>query len=162
VLGSRATLEIATFAAIPAACLAALAWSRRQHSLGGELIAAIAFPGAAAPVLVASGIPLADAAAIWAAWAIGYACSVVAVHRVLARHRKPVAIVDRVLAVGIFAVIAGALVLHAAVPVAGIAAPLAAVALYLVVRPPPAKRMRAVGVALVIASLVAVAMTVAA
>ncbi|MEP6864339.1 MAG: YwiC-like family protein [Deltaproteobacteria bacterium] len=159
--GSQATLEIAGLAAIPAACLATLAWSRRQHTFGGELVAAIAFPGAAAPVLVADGVSVGNAVMIWAAWAVGYACCVVAVHRVLAHRRRPRAQIDRVLALGFASIVVTAVVLHAALPVASIAIPLVVVALYLVVRPPPAKRMRAIGVALVIASCGSLAFLIA-
>jgi len=146
IASSRATLEIAALAAIPGAALVALAWSRRQHTLYGELLAAVAFTGASAPVMVASGVAVCSALAIWAAWAIGYACSVAAVHRVLARHRHPASWIDRVLAIAFASVIACGR--------AVIAAPLALVALALVVKPPRATRMRAVGVALVIASVI--------
>jgi hypothetical protein len=161
-LSSWPTLELAGFAAVPAAGLAALAWSRLQHTLGGELLATIAFPAAAAPVLVATGTPSTTAIAIWIAWTVGYACSVAGVHRVLARHRRAASRIDSVLAVAFAAVVVIAIALHAVIPVATIALPLVAIALYLVVRPPPATRMRTVGVAIVIASCMSVAMLVAA
>ena len=158
---SAATLEVAVVAAVPGACLVALAWSRRQHTLYGELLAAVAFSAAAAPVMVAAGMPIGEAFAIWAAWAIGYACSVAAVHRVLVRHRRPATWVDRALALAFGGGIAAAIADRAAWPFAAIAVPLAAVALALVVKPPRATRMRTVGVILVIASVVADVLLVA-
>ena len=149
------TLEVAALTALPCAALVALAWSRRQHTLYGELLAAIAFSAAAAPVMVASGVATCEALAIWAAWAAGYACSVAAVHRVLARHRHPASWADRALALGFAAMIAGIVAEHHRFAHAAIAVPLAIVALALVVRPPRATRMKAIGVVLVIASLVA-------
>lgn len=158
---SVATLEIAAVAAVPGACLVALAWSRRQHTLYGELLAAIAFSAAAAPVMVAAGVPVGEALAIWAAWALGYASSVAAVHRVLVRHRHPATWIDRALALGFAGGIVTAIADRAVWPFAAVAVPLAVVALALVVKPPRATRMRAVGVILVIASAVADVLLVA-
>lgn len=150
---STTTLEVAAVVAIPCGGLVGLAWSRRQHTLGGELLAAVAFSAAAAPVMVAAGVPVADAAAIWAAWSVGYGCSVAAVHRVLVRHRHPASGVDGALA-GLFAaVVAGSLALGVTLPVALVASPLAIVSLALVVRAPRATRMRAIGFVLLAASL---------
>jgi hypothetical protein len=147
---STATLEIAAIAALPAACLASLAWSRRQHTIGGELLAAVTFPAASAPVIVASGGSIGQALALWAAWSVGYVCSVVAVHRVLVRHRHPASWTDRMLAVLLTAVVIASFV----TPCGAFAAPLVIAASWLVVCPPRATHMRAIGVALVIASLV--------
>ncbi|HEY6033981.1 MAG TPA: hypothetical protein VIV58_06965, partial [Kofleriaceae bacterium] len=158
---SVATLEIAAVAAVPGACLVALAWSRRQHTLYGELLAAIAFSAAAAPVMVAAGVPVGEALAVWAAWALGYASSVAAVHRVLVRHRHPATWIDRALALGFAGGIVTAIADRAVRPFAAVAVPLAVVALALVVKPPRATRMRAVGVILVIASAVADVLLVA-
>jgi hypothetical protein len=133
--------------AVPAAAVVALAWTRAQHSLAGELVAAVALTGAAAPVAVAGGASLAAAFATWAAWTIGFGCSVIAVHRVLARHRREPRVLDRMVAVAL----AGVAVIAALVAVAAV--PLCAIATVLVLRPPPATRLRAIGVALVIASL---------
>ncbi len=152
---SPPTLAIAGLTMVPAGGLVACAWLRREHSLAGELLAAVALPGAAAPVAVASGLNVPHAIAIWCAWSVGYACSVAAVHRVLARHRRPVTVVDRVLFAALVGVIGGTVAIATVAPVALVALPLAAIATILVLRPPAARRLRAVGVALVLASALA-------
>jgi hypothetical protein len=140
--------------ALPAALVIALAWLRFEHSLAGELVAAIALPGAGAAVAVASGLPVMHAAMIWGAWTIGYACSVVAVHRVIARHRAGPAMIDRILIAACAGTTLAGIALAGWTPIAAVVVPLAASATGLVLHPPRANRLRAVGVALVIASIV--------
>ena len=161
-LAPRAVLPIAALAAAPALLLIVLAWRRAEHSLVGELAAAVALPGAAAPVAVAAGVDTCTARLVWVAWAIGYACTVVAVHRVIARHRKPAATwLDRALAAGLVAVVIGAALLARDVRPALLALPLALASAVLVVHPPSARRLRAIGVALVVASLASGSIAVA-
>ncbi len=147
---------VALAVAVPAAAVVALAWTRAQHSLVGELVAVVALTGAAAPVAVAGGASLDTALALWAAWAIGFACTVVAVHRVLARHRAPASWLDGAVAAALAATtLVGTIAGHALAIL-----PLGAIATALVLRPPPATKLRAIGVALVVAALASGALVV--
>ena len=159
-LASRDALGVAAIVALPAAAVVALAWTRAEHSLAGELVAAVALPGAAAPVAVASGVAPTLALAVWLAWAIGYACTVVAVHRVIARHRRPATRIDRIAAIGIATIAVAAAALALSFAPALLAVPLALASAVLVVRPPRATYLRAIGVALVVASLATGALAV--
>ena len=155
-LARHATLAVAGAASIGAIALIALAIVRREHSLAGELVAAIALPGAAAPVAVAAGLAPGVAVSLWLGWAVGFAASVVVVHRVIARHRKPAARIDRVLVAALASTLAFTLASSLVV-----AAPLVLGAFALVNAPPPATRLRLIGVALVAASLAATVLAVA-
>jgi hypothetical protein len=146
---------MAAAAAVPAIAMVALAWTRSEHSLAGELVAAVALPGAAAAVVVASGAAIQTAARLWAAWAVGFACTVIAVHRVIARHRKPATSTDHAIAALLLATAA------ALTATAFVGAPLAAAAFVLALRPPSASHLRAIGVALVVASIASGALAVA-
>lgn len=149
------TVEMAALVA-PAVVLTVIAaWRRAEHSLVGELVAAVALSGASAPVLVASGASLCTASLAWAGWAIGYACTVVAVHRVIARHRSEASWHDGLAAIVLLTLTAGAIVLLARGTPAGLATPLALAGTILVFRPPRATYLRAIGVALVVASVIA-------
>lgn len=154
VLAQRDTLAIAAAVALPAAMSVALAWKKQVHSLLGEAIVACALAGAAAPVAVADGAPIEAALLAWAAWAAGYGCTVIAVHRVIARNKAAASAHDVVAAIAVATVaIAGIVGIATRVPLAAVATPLAAMSAVLVVRPPPARRLRAIGVALVVASV---------
>jgi len=155
-LASPDARALAAVAAVPAVVLVALAWVKSEHSQLGELVAAVALPAAALPVAAAAGVAPRAALEIWIAWAVGYACTVVAVHRVIARHRAAATWVDPVLAIACAAV-AGAGAWLGVLE----AVPLALAASALVIWPPSARRLRAVGVALVIASVAAGAIAVA-
>ena len=152
-LASPAAREMIAIAAIPTIALIALAWRRAEHSLAGELVAAVALSGAGAPVAVAAGASIDAALAVWSVWALGYAASVVAVHQVLAhqrrRGRRPA---DHLVALGL----AGTGVLAASASPAAL--PLVAIAVAVAVVLPPARRLRAIGVALVVASAASAAM----
>ena len=150
-------LAIAGAVAAAAAFVIALAWRRAVHSLGGELAAAFALAGASAPVAIADGATLHAACVAWLAWFAGFACTVVAVHRVIARHREKPA-PGAYLVIALLAAIAAALAYERA---AALALPLALAATVLAVRPPPATRLRAIGVVLVIAALAADAIALA-
>jgi hypothetical protein len=131
------------------------AWKRRVQTVAGETLAATALAAAAMPVAVAGGIAIPNVLAIWAAWSIGYASTVVAVHHVLARHRRPARPADRAWAGGLVVLMLASVALARWQPAALIATPLIAVSAGLVVRPPRATRLRAVGTGFVIASLLA-------
>lgn len=151
------TLRVAGLVAVPASGLVFLAWRRSQHSLAGELVAAVALPAAAAPIAVASNVAPRTALLLWLAWAAGYAASVLAVHRVIARHRARATSVDRMIAVGIGAALAGICIGGREAPLLLGALPLIAVSELLVLWPPRATYLRAIGVALVGASAAAIA-----
>lgn len=162
VLGGSRVVAIAACAAVPALALLGLACRRAQHSITGEVVAALALPGLAAPIAVASGLPSSHAVLVWAAWALGFAASVVAVHRVIARHRASATIVDRV--VGALLVIATAMaaaVVARAASTAAVALPLLVFSTAIVLYPPRATRLRAIGVALVAASCLSVTVAIA-
>lgn len=146
--------------AVPVAVLLRLVWARREHTLAGEVVAAVVLTGAAAPVAAATGVSLATACALWLAWSAGFAATVVAVHRVLARHRRPPSIVDALVVAALALLAAAAALVASRAPgLVGIV-PLAAVSAVLVARPPSARRMRAIGVALTAAAVLAAALVV--
>jgi hypothetical protein len=139
------TLAAAAAVAGPVALVVVLAWRRAERTVAGELIAAIALTGASVPVLVAGGSALGAALALWLSWSVGFGATVLAIHRVIARHKRPAAPIDRVLALGLLATaVAGG---AGAWPGSATAAPLAALAALLVIAPPSAARLRAIGVA---------------
>ncbi|HEX7835944.1 MAG TPA: YwiC-like family protein [Kofleriaceae bacterium] len=148
VLAPTPAIAVAALSLVPVAAVIALAWRRAEHTLLGEVIAAIALTGAGAPVLVASRAAPPRALAIWLGWAAGFAASVVAVHRVMARHKRPASSVDRALAAGLIALAALCIATAARSPASLLAAPLVSFAALLVIAPPPASRLRAVGIAI--------------
>jgi hypothetical protein len=158
-LADRSAIVLAAIAAIPALVLGVLAYRRALHSLSGELLAAVALPAAALPAAVAAGLDAGSAIVLWAAWSAGYSASVLAVHRVIARHRRPRTRTDSLVIVSLSVGCAAALALATAWPLAAVALPLLVVSLGLVTRPPPARQLRAVGFALVAAALVALAIS---
>ncbi|HEY0985744.1 MAG TPA: YwiC-like family protein [Kofleriaceae bacterium] len=148
----RATLLVAALLLVPVAGVLALAWRRREHTLLGELGAAVALTGASAPVLVASGAAPASALVHWAGWALGFGASVVAVHRVIACHKRSIAPIDVAIAV---ALIAAAVVCDATAArslSSMIAAPLVSIAALLAIALPSASRMRAIGIAIAVSA----------
>jgi hypothetical protein len=151
-LASPATREMIAIAAIPILALLVLAWRRAEHSLAGELVAAVALSGASAPVAVASGASIGAACAMWSAWALGYATSVVAVHQVLAHQRRKMRHgTDGLVALGLAAAgVAAARIAPAALPLVAVSVAVAAVL-------PAARHLRAIGVALVVASVASAA-----
>lgn len=159
-LATNVTLVVTACAAIPAFVLVGLASRGSQHARSGELVAAVALPAAAAPVAVASGVAMSSAILVWAAWAIGYGASVIAVHRVIARHRRAATQLDRALAVAGCAVILLACVLATWRPVMSVVLPLLVLATALVMYPPRARHLRAIGIALVAASSASVVIAV--
>jgi hypothetical protein len=156
-----ATLAVAGMAALPALAMLALACTRSERTLVGELVAAVALPGAAAPVAVASGVAVTQALLIWTGWAIGFALVVAAVHRVIACHRRARTRLDDALVAGFAATTLASAGLGFELALAWVPLPLAATAAVLALHPPPATRLRAIGVALVIASLASGAVVIA-
>lgn len=150
VLAPRA-LAAAAIVAVPTGALVGCALRRAEHTLAGELVAAFALTGASVPVLVASGAPLTTSLELWLAWGLGFAASVLAVHRVIARHKRAATRVDTWHAVGLLACALAAA--SGARPLV-LAAPLVALSALLVIAPPSAKRLRAIGVAVALVSLV--------
>lgn len=146
-------LAMAGVVAIPAAITVVLAFRREERSLLGECMAAISLSGASAPVLVASGASWQSGAALWAAWAIGYCSTVIAVHRVIARHKAEATWRDTLALLLLAAVSAVAITLAARSSPIGAAAPLAIASFVLVAKPPKATYLRTIGFVLVGASL---------
>lgn len=161
-LAPIATLAIAAAVSVPASVLLVFACRRQQHSFAGELVAALALPGACAPVAVASGIGAKAAALLWIAWSIGFVASVFGVHRVIARHRRAATIVDRELVVALVVLLICLGALGRSQPLLLTASPLVAVSALLIAHPPRACRLRAVGVVLVIASIASICVASAA
>lgn len=149
----------AAIVAVPTLALVGFAWRRAEHTLAGELIAAIALTGASVPVLVASGASLAFATEVWLAWGLGFGATVLAVHRVIERHRGAADLADLGLAAALvvlaFGAISGWAPLVFATPLVGISA-------VLVIAPPPASRLRAIGVTIAVASIGGSALVLAA
>lgn len=157
-LASRATWLVAALLLAPVGAVIALAGRRSEHTLIGELIAAVALSGAAAPVLVASGAAPAIALRLWLGWALGFGAGVVAVHRVIARHKRPASSVDVAAALALVAVDAVCLAVAARGATTLIAAPLVSLAALLVIVPPAASRLRAIGAAIAVASAASAAL----
>lgn len=151
---------MAAAVALPAGVLIVLAWQRAERSLAGELVAATALAGAAAPVAAAGGARWQDAMLLWAAWSVGYACTVVAVHRVIARHRKRATRIDHAIAAGVIALTLALAITAIDLAHARIAIPLAASSAVLLVVAPAATHLRAIGFALLGASLISLVLVV--
>lgn len=154
------TRILAAALAVPAALLVVLAVKRRQRTLLGELFALVVLAGAAAPVASAAGMPVADTLRVLAGWIVGYGCSVVVVHRVIDRGREPRGAEDVGLAVAFLCIAAVAVVVSGAT-FASTAAPLALSASVVALIAPKPTRLRAIGFAMVGASMLAIVATVA-
>jgi hypothetical protein len=146
-----ASLHAVGILLVPTAVLLAFAWKKRERTFAGELVAAVALSGASAPVAVAAGASLSVAIFVWMTWALGYAWTVVAVHRVIARHRRRAAMIDALAIVGWLAA-ACALVAFGLWP----ALPLAACSIGLLILAPAASHLRTIGFVLVGASSISI------
>src|SRR5690606_12299296 len=93
---------------------------------------------------------------LWAGWSAGFGCTVIAVHRVIARHKRPASRADVVEGLVIAAALVGCAAVALSVPQLATALPLAIVSLVLVFVPPPATRLRTVGYGLAGGTLVAI------
>jgi hypothetical protein len=149
-------VAVAAVVAVPVIAVFALAWRRAEHTCAGELVAAIALTGAAAPVQIAGGAAPRVALAIWLGWSLGFAATVLAVRRVIARNKRRPARSDRIagwtLAPALVVAAVACAAIGARLPGIAIAAPLAALAAVLVIAHPAATRLRAIGVAIVVAA----------
>ena len=148
---SPPAVSAAVIVAVPALVLLAFAWRRAEHTIAGELVAAIALTGASLPVLVASGTPLERAVETWIGFALGFCASVLAVHLVMARNKRTPPKTDRVIAVGVIAALAAGLATGSLV--FSVASPLVVFAAGLGMSPPSAAKLRVIGVAIVIAGV---------
>lgn len=161
VLAPRTAIELVGLVALPAALALILAAQRKIHSLGGELIAAIALVGASAPVLAAAGASRYEAVAWWLVWSAGFATTVIAVRSVVIRHRKR----DlrereaRADAQIVAYILAGLLVV--AIPATAIALPLMFASVLIALISPSAKRLFWVGIGLAIAAAGSAALAIA-
>jgi hypothetical protein len=147
-LAPVATFAFAAAGTFLGLVLIALASRRREHTQVGELTAAATLSGASAIVRVAAGTTPAVAMAWWLGWTAGFAATVVAVHRVLARHKTAASAIDRILAgAGVISTLALAVFARGELA-ALIAAPLVGVSTAIIIAPPRATRLRSVGIAL--------------
>lgn len=133
---------IAAIVAVPALALVGFAWKKREHTLAGELVAVAALTGAAAPVAAAAGAAFETALGLWTVWAVGFATTIVAVHRVLSRRR----------AVDVDAAIVATLAIAA--PLAGACVPLVIASMGVVIALPHPRNLRRIGFIMVGASLI--------
>ena len=126
-----------------------------EHTLYGELIAAVALTGASAIVRAAAGTAPSVVLAWWLGWATGFGATVIAVHRVIARHRRAASQIDRILTLCGLACSAALVATTRNSLVSSVAAPLVACATVIVVAPPRATRLRAVGIGITIVAAIA-------
>jgi hypothetical protein len=147
-LAPPATLVFAGVAGLLAVVLIALASRRHEHTIHGELIAAAALCAVSAIARVAAGASPSLALAWWLGWTAGFSATVIAVHRVLARHKAPISQTDRILgAAGLISTTALAVFSNEQLACL-IAAPLVAASTVIIIAPPRATRLRAVGIAI--------------
>jgi hypothetical protein len=152
---SRDAVAMAGVVAVAATITLALAWRRAAHTLPGEIAAAVALSGAGAPVMVASGASWQAAAVVWAAWSLGYACTVVAVHRVLDAVKRTRSGGDLAIAAALAIIACTAFVAAPRIPAALASAALAAAAAVVAFRLPSPRRLRVIGVAMTLVSVAA-------
>lgn len=90
---TSAILTAAGVAAALSVASVALAWFGREHTLVGELMAALTLSSWCVPVALAGGLAVPVAAAIWAIWTGVFGVATCAVHLVIARStRRPVSL----------------------------------------------------------------------
>jgi hypothetical protein len=147
--------------AVPAALAATLVVviSRRaEHTVVGEVLSALTLSSAALPIALASGASSFAARSCALAFAASFAVGVVCVHGVIANTRRPPAMNSRfagaAAAIGAAALIAwmGSRGIVATAATAAVA-PSSLAGLVLVLRPPPARKLRVVGWTLVAVSI---------
>jgi hypothetical protein len=155
---------IATTVAMALACVAiGAAWLGAERRVTGTLIAAVALSAWCAPVALASGLPTATSYALWLIWFAAFAMSTAAVESVMARSARRSPRSAQVLCVGLAVIANGGLIastrydlLPAAV--ATTLMPMSLAALLIAGKPIPARRMRAIGWAIVALSVVTMAL----
>jgi len=156
-LASPTVLGVAGAALAVGLLTVGAALRRVVHTLGGEMLAATALSGASAPVAVAGGASPRTAVIVWLAWALGYATTVIAVHHVLERNRRPASRADLPRWLVFVALVGAVAVVGRRLELAWLAAPLLAGSLVVLIRPPRAKHLRTVGVVFLVLSLVGAA-----
>lgn len=116
----------------------------REHTLPGELLAAIALPAWGVPVALQGGVPWFTALTAWGVWSLGYAAATFVVHVVIRRTKGQ----------SVSAALAGTVACAVAGPIVSLAAiPLSVAALTLAWLPVTAKRLRHVGWTVIAASV---------
>jgi hypothetical protein len=133
-----------------------LSWRDEAHTLGGEIAAATALAGAAAPVAVTGGLPEAHALADWAMWSLAFASTVVAVHVVVVSHKRRATTRRALLWIALLAATGAGLALGAVANLRFLSAsPLWLAAAVVSLARPPATRLRRVGVILAVMATLA-------
>ena len=94
--------------------------------------------------------------ALCAAWSLGFAATVIAVHHVIDCRRRPEPRRGLVLFAAMTAIVAGSVTGAQLIPALAIGVPLILASSVLVLRPPHPRHLRAVGVVLVAASAVSI------
>lgn len=150
-------LAIAAWVGLAAGVVIGLSWLDEAHTLGGELAAAAALAGAAAPVGVAGGMPADLAFRLWAMWTLAFAATVVAVHVVIDSHKRRATGRRWLLWSCLLAASGAGLVVGHMVA----AAPLWAAAAAVVVARPRATRLRVVGAILAIVAAASAGLAIA-
>ncbi len=156
-------LPVAVAVSLAAALAYALSWRGQAHSLGGELVAAAAFAGAAAPVGVAGGLAAGSALHHWLMWSLAFASTIVAVHVVIASHRRRTSARRWLWWIGLLVASGAGLAITArGAPAAAAAAPLWLVATTIAVVRPAATRLRQLGVVLACTAALTAGLVIAA
>lgn len=137
-----------------------VAWAGRERSTGGESLAGAALASWGVPVAIAGGVPPGAACATWAVWVVSFVASTLAVRGVIAKNtrRNPRPLQLASILVCIVAMVVAA----AATFVTGVSrvqrvlclVPTVTSVVFLLVAEIPARRLRAVGWTLIVASAV--------
>lgn len=120
-----------------------------------ECVAAVALAGVGAPVAVAGGMNLRDALVIWSAWSLAYAATVIVVHHVIAHHRRASSRANARSGLAVVLLFGTLAAWITAFPLASFATPLAIAAVLVLIWTPRATRLRAIGIAFLVSSVVA-------
>lgn len=128
----------------------ALAARNRDRTTLGEVVASAALAGAGVPIAAASGVAVSEAIAAWLVWTLGFAMTTLGVRMVTTKSPR-----ERALFPGLVMLLAviGVAAFAFGITIAGAAAPLAVVAMVLVLTHPEAKHVRRVGWALMVTVL---------
>jgi len=147
-----------------AVALAALIAVRREHSAGGEMLAAVTLSTLAAPVAMAASSGVVPAVTCAVVFAAGFAVATVAVRDVIAQTRRRSTITRIVVACAAAAIVVGLVVLRRLGIVAAIAPaaslPMCGGAAALAIAMPSPRHLRRVGWLLVSATVVTGAMLI--
>lgn len=129
-------------------------FSRREHTMGGEIVTAVALAALAAPLALGSGASAVAARTVALVFVASFVSATLCVHAVILRTRKPPAVGPRIIGAVAAALSLGVLAWLARIGVVGgsgvwAALPMCGGGLGLVVTPPPARQLRSVGWTLV-------------